>query len=362
MGVYKRKESGKYCIRYTFKGRRIRETIGTSKKEAELVWAMRKSEINQNKFHYFDKENKIGFPEFAQMYYELYSKNNKKSYKRDLLNIKILSRFFGDTHLVDITPLLIEQYKTHRLESVSKATTNRELACLKHMFTMAIKWGYANINPVKAVRLFREPKYDFRILTKEEEKGLLDVSPLLLKSIIITALNTGMRKTEILRLTWDKVDFIRNNILVTQTKNDESRFIPMNPYLKNTLLSLGRVSNYVFTYPNGEPVLSLKGSFYTALKKAGIRGLRFHDLRHTFASRLVMKGMDLVTVKELLGHKSIVMTMRYSHPSDTHKRMAVDLLNIDIEGKERPQNSHRTVSQREVDKEIVLSNLLLDNR
>ena len=142
------------------------------------------------------------------------------------------------------------------------------------------------------------------------------------------ALHTGMRKAEILYLRWKQ---IRNGfIYLNKTKTSESRQIPVNETLNTLFQSLPRhlKSDYIFCNKDGKP-FEVRRSFNTALKKAGIEDFRFHDLRHTFASRLVMKGASLKAVQELLGHKNIKMTMRYAHLSEDFKKEAVRLLDGD---------------------------------
>ena len=153
---------------------------------------------------------------------------------------------FGGLRIRQITPRLVERYKITRSDHVKPATVNRELACLKHMFTMAIKWREAANNPVKQVELFRQPKGSLRVLSREEEDQLLATSASHLRPIIITALNTGMRKGEILNLSRDKVDLESCVITVEHTKNGEYRTIPMNQQLVETLKMVDNHSDFVF--------------------------------------------------------------------------------------------------------------------
>ena len=148
-----------------------------------------------------------------------------------------------------------------------------------------------------------------------------------LRPIVITPLNTGMRKSEILSLEWERhVDMRHSKILLDRTKNGERRVIPINSTLRNTLKSLVRHINspYVFVDSNGRRFKDVKRSFATALRRVGIKDFHFHDLRHTFASHLVMNGVDLATVKELMGHKNFAMTLRYAHLSQGHKVVAME--------------------------------------
>ena len=142
-------------------------------------------------------------------------------------------------------------------------------------------------------------------------------------------LHSEMRRGEILNLKWEQVDVKHGFILLEITKNGERREIPIDNTLTMMFNSMpwGLESVYVFTDPRtGEPYKSVQTSFETALKRAEIRDFRFHDLRHTFASHLVMAGVDLTSIRELLGHKSLAMTIRYAHLAPGHKRRAINML------------------------------------
>ena len=146
-----------------------------------------------------------------------------------------------------------------------------------------------------------------------------------------------MRRAEILNLQWDQIDFNRRRIKVEKTKSGRVRYIPINEALFNELCRLKSVSGenpYVFTNPRtGEQYIDMKTGFKGACGRAKIKGLRFHDLRHTFASRLLEKGADIETVRDLLGHHSITITQRYTHSTDDRKRSAVELLSSKVDGK-----------------------------
>lgn len=189
------------------------------------------------------------------------------------------------------------------------ATVNRLLSTLKHMFTKAVEWdmvGEETLRKVRKVKRLPENNRRLRYLSKEECQALINGCSAHLKPIVITALNTGMRKEEILLLEWDKhIDLKHGFILLDKTKNGERRKIPINQTVRFTLQKMIRRVDtpYVFTDEEGSRFKNVKRSFKSALTKAGIKDFHFHDLRHTFASHLVMAGIDLTTVKELLGHK-----------------------------------------------------------
>ena len=325
-----RQRGNNWYIDYYANGIRMRERVGSSRQLAEIVLKKRTVEIAENRFLDIKKEQKIKFDEFAEEYLEVYLKHNSRSWKKaDLHNIKRLKAFFGSRYLHEITPLLIERFKNDTSKVVSPSSTNRALTRLKAIFNKAIVWKKFNgDNPVKGIKFFKENNIRLRFLEKEEIARLLSNSNDYLRPIVIVALNTGMRRGEIYNLKWHDIDFKRSIIYLLQTKNGEKREIPMNETIKAELIKVRKDPNspYVFHNDDGRPFYNLRKSFFTACKKSGIINFRFHDLRHTFASQLVMSGVDLNTVRELLGHKSLEMTLRYSHLSLDHKKRAVDIL------------------------------------
>jgi len=154
-----------------------------------------------------------------------------------------------------------------------------------------------------------------------------------LKPIVLTALNTGMRKGEILDLTWNQINFKEKLIQVGRGKTmaGEFRIIPMNSDLTGALSRVKKIGTYVFCHPDGQRYGNIRTAFEKAVKRAGIPHIRFHDLRHTFATRYMGKG-DILTLKDILGHKTIEMTMRYAHPTLNKKRWCMEVLNEDSDG------------------------------
>lgn len=310
-------------------GSRRREKVGPTKKLAEIVLKKRKVAMAEGKFLDIKKSQRALFDDFAQEYYELHCKQNNKSWFRtDRHNLKVLKDFFGGLSLAEITPHLIEQFRQKRLLEVSPSTVNRNLACLSCLFNKAKLWGkFEEDNPVAQVKKFKVRNARMRFLEQREVQMLINACNGYLKAIVIIAVNTGMRRGEILSLKWNDLDLIRGVIFLTNTKSGEKREVPMNEQVQQVFRIMPRTaSEYVFTKKDGTAIGDIKKSFSTALIRCGINGFRFHDLRHTAASQLVMAGVDLNTVRELLGHKSIEMTMRYAHLSPNHKRQAVDVL------------------------------------
>lgn len=323
MGIFKKK--GKYYIDFYVDGRRKRKLAGTSKRLAEIKLAAVKTDIERGEYR-FKKERKIMFKKLAVDYLE-YAKANKKSWYSDEINLKNLKSHFKDMLLSKITPKDIEDYKIKRIEQVSPATVNRELACLKHMFNLARKWKMTDDNPVHEVKFFSERKFVWHILTEEEAERLIEVASEHLKPIILVALNTGMRRGEILNLRWNDVDFAEHFIFLKETKSGIMRKIPMSGFVAATLKGIKRESEFVFCNPRTkEKIGDPKRSFKTACRRIGVPDLRFIDLRHTAATYMVAGNVDLVTVKEILGHSKIETTMRYAHPTPENKRRAVEVL------------------------------------
>ena len=188
--------------------------------------------------------------------------------------------------------------------------------------------GYVKQNPAKPVKLLKEPPGRLRYLTLEELTRLLDTCAPHLKPIVVMAVHTGMRRREILSLRWSDVDLRQRIMTLTKTKNNERRILPINAQLAEVLRSIPRhvESPYVFCDRDGRPYERIDNGFRRACKRAGIGDCRFHDLRHTFASHLVMRGANLWSVQELLGHKTGKMTVRYTHLSTLHLQETVSLL------------------------------------
>jgi len=321
----------RWYMDFYYQGKRIRKVCKYALTKEQALEALRMEIVNLHNKQLGMEKKRITFKEFSKLYLENYSKPNKRSWKDDLYKLRIFVKYFGSYFLDEITPLMIEEFRAKRLKEVKKSTTNRDLALLKRMFNLAIEWGYCEKNPVRKVKLFPEREnLKERILTEEEELRLLANSAEHLRPILVTALNTGMRLGEILNLKWENVVLKERIIVLRKTKSKKQRIIPINQVLYDELLRLrlrSGKSSYVFVNPeNRKPLKSVKKAFKGAIRRAGIENLRFHDLRHTFATRLLQKGVDVETVKELLGHYSIRVTQRYLHSNLKVKKDAVEKL------------------------------------
>jgi integrase len=207
------------------------------------------------------------------------------------------------------------------------------------MFTKAVDWNMVEEETLKRIRKVKpltENNRRLRYLSKDECQALINACDNHVRLIVITALNTGCRKGEILSLRWDQVDLKHGFILLDKTKNGDRREIPINETLRNVLQGITRrldVPHVFHDSGTGKPYQDVKRSFQTALRKAKIHDFKFHDLRHTFASHLIMAGVDLTTVSRLLGHKSLTMTLRYSHLAPSHMVNALGILDKTLNNK-----------------------------
>ncbi len=284
--------------------------------------------------------------------------------------VRALNRFtdLGGTRLADISAWQLERWRTRKLKSgVKPATVNRDLGTLKAALNRAVEWGYLDTNPLAGVKPVKTDDLGQpRFLNQEEETLLRDALdrrdarhraarenankwrserkyPLMpdlralpfvdhLKPIVLLALNTGMRRGEIFRLIWADVDLHRAMLTVrgAGSKSGNTRHIPLNSEALSILKLWRKMSSrdgLVFPGTQGARLDNIDHGWQKLCADAALSKFRFHDLRHTFASNLVMAGVDLNTVRELLGHSDIKMTLRYAHLAPEHKAAAVARLN-----------------------------------
>jgi excisionase family DNA binding protein len=351
--VRQRRPGGRWTIDFRDEcGKRKQKVIRNAQTYDDALLALEGeiSDAFSRKYGFREAARKVVFSDFAEKYLEDYAKPNKKSWKSDYYYLKAhLLPHFGKRLLQEIRRSDVEGYKSKRFKEKSKGSTvNRELAVLRKIFNTAIDWDYLKENPVARVTFFSEINNQrTRYLIGEEEANLLSSAREPLRSILVLALNTGMRLGEILALKWSSVDTGKTEIRLTFTKSNKIRVIPINPLVFSELTKLevtGHHSDYVFLNPKTKrPYVDIGRAFAGACKRAKVKGLRFHDLRHTFASRLIQQGADIITVKDLLGHSSVRMTERYTHSNSELKKKAVDKLADQTLRK--PQNGDKCVPE-----------------
>jgi site-specific recombinase XerD len=303
--------------------------------------------------------------EFIESDYKPWVLSTHKRGEETLAGLTRCYKAFFSKPLTEITPSLIEQWRIKRLnEGTAQATLNRNITMLKSLLNKAMEWGFLKENALKNVKQFkidRSPK--IRYLTVEEETRLrqallerdnqlrqernsanlwrekrgYELLPELseaetcdyLMPMVLLSINTGLRRGELFHLIWEMVNLSEGSLILSGeiTKNKHSRFIPLNDEAYKVLAQLHKKAvtkeGLVFPSKNNQPFNHVKRSWGSLLKKANITQFRWHDLRHHFASKLVMAGVDLNTVRELLGHSDIAMTLRYAHLAPEHKINAV---------------------------------------
>jgi len=216
------------------------------------------------------------------------------------------------------------------------------MAMLKHLIHKCADRGWVNeetLRMVRKVKHLKEPAGRLRYLTREEVQRLLaECKNPNLRAVVSLAVNTGMRRGEILGLTWENVDLRNGFILVGQSKNGDRREIPINGAAHEALKAIVRRIDtpHVFCDKKGNVFKGGRNAFERACKRAGIYNFRFHDLRHTAASFMAMAGVDLMAIKQILGHKTIQMTLRYSHLSPGHLRNAVAAIDRAMDSNQTP--------------------------
>lgn len=329
MAVYKR--GGKFGVDYYYQGKKIRRIVGTSKKQAEIIHGKIMAEIAEGKHMDIQKNVKITLSEFLKMYLNNHSViNNKPStHYRNSKIAKNLIEYFGDIKLYNINTLAIERYKKARYDKgIKQATINRELALFKAVLNKAKQWKVLH-TALPVIKLFKVDNGRIRYLSEEEYIKLIEVSPDILKSKIIIAVNTGLRIGELVSLKWKDVDMKQEIITVSDTKNNETRYVDINKVVAEVLSKIEKTSEGEYVFAGGKENSHISASYISHLfaktaKKVGIQGCTFHDTRHTFASWLVMQGANLKTVQELMGHKDFKMTLRYAHLSPEYRKSAVE--------------------------------------
>ena len=335
MGLYKRRypdgrESEDWFVSWYVGGRQFKKKIGPNKRAAELYLKDIELKRVRGELLGIREVKRILFKDLADKYLE-WAKARKT--KRTVLDEESAIRRFK-AHFTglasSVTRRDIESYLSERLSEgkLGPCRHNKELKFLRLIFKKAMEWNYCRRNPAEGIRSLKEPPGRVRFLSEDERDKLLAACSPRLRQIVEIALNAGLRKGELLSLRWDNLDLRNRLIRIEESKNGERRDVPMTDRVFEILKVLPRRldSPYLFPNPDGTAPESVSTAWYNALDRSGIENFHFHDLRHTFASWLVMGGADIRSVQTLLGHKDISMTMRYSHLSPAHLRDAISVL------------------------------------
>jgi integrase len=339
MTVKKHKNEKWYC-KFTIRGvtKHLLCAGATTEKEALEIENAFKYKLQQQLNGIVPKDQKnVYFNRLKELYIK-HAKTNHKKYRNQVYYLNSLEKYFNNGKPVNsIKPEDIQKYIEYLRNSGKRgkrknSSINRFLEILSKMYNLAIDNGELTENPLMKVPKLKEDNHRIRFLNDDnnEEKRLfnsININAPYLKTLVITALQTGMRKGEILNMQWCNIDFNNRIIHILDTKSGDSREIPISDILYDVLKSIPKVSEYVFINPLTDlPYTDFKKSWHKVLNAAKIEGFCFHDLRHTFATRMVIAGVDFLTLMEILGHKDIKTTMRYAHVVPGRKMEAIKKL------------------------------------
>jgi len=331
--------SGEYSVRFTdLDGKRPAFKVGPYDKAVQ-VYELHSQAARVGLEVPNNARRGVKFSTIAEDAVEWFEKN-RRSINSFSSMVDLAVDEFGERYAESIST---EEFEDWLLEIADERewaseTRNHCRSALITIYREAMRAGKVRKNPPRLIRRRKVPLGRVRFLSKEEENRLraavVPVAPVppwdweeaLLE--LDVALNTGMRKGEQFSLTWDQVDFANRNIHLNLTKNGSSRYVRLNTVALAALAQLKRRQDRL-GYPADSRIFSIKDPsewFDAAVERAGIEDVTWHTLRHTFASRLVMRGVNLRTVQVLMGHKSIIMTARFAHLAPSHKRAAVELI------------------------------------
>jgi integrase len=340
MAVYRRGKTWWYV--FELEGRRVQESSGFTNKTAALrAEAIRRTALLERRAGFTKQKLAPKFEEFVVQFLKWSAEQHRpKTHDLHCLNCQTLSRFFKGKYLDEITTTMVEDFKSARKQEriqwaekrcVSGATVNRALTTFKLLFHRAAR-EYLVRNPVVGVAMYREPIDAMRVITFGEQTAYLSKTSQPLHDIARVMLHTGMRPEEVFRMRVENIDFKEKTVLNPFGKTKAARrIIPLTDDLLAMLAArvkqaAAKGTPFLFVSRGDEqkPIGSVKKAHRSAITRAEIKGhFRIYDLRHTFATRAVAAGADLPTLSSLLGHTSILMTMRYVHPAAEQKRVAM---------------------------------------
>ena len=309
MSVYK-KNNKWYCEGVINHKRYHRLCVNCQNKREAIMF-------EYNLRHYNTQVNKkYTVKELMQRYVEVCMINNK-SYKKAITQQKFIVEYFTPDKLVEtITSYDIEKFKMCLINrGRSKATVNRYLAAIRRAYNILLADGVINSTPMKSVRLYNEDNHRYRYLSKDEWERLKQCMPEHLLNIVKIALLTGFRRSNVLQLRWEQINLELGFIEIAKQDNKSGKLIrkPITDTLKSIFIELGvKKKGYLFINPKtNKPYTTVRKSFNTALKKAGIEDFKFHDLRRTVGTWLLNSGVDIRTIQSLLDHSDVRTTERY---------------------------------------------------
>jgi len=348
MSLYKRGKT--WWIDYYYPpgrdGNRIRERVGPDKDEACILLSERLKDIRQGRNPELRRVPAVLFEAHAKECLEKHW-SRKRSHRFAKMVIEAhLVPHFGKMLLTGTTAKDVTEYMHQRLDAGAKpATVNNERAVLSKLMTLAIRWGRLYENPVQKVERLEVLNRRERFITSGEADKLIEHAAKHLKPLLVAALETGGRLSELKALQWEDVDLARGVVYFdqTNTKSGKQRELPITPKLAAVLRERQKIRpineagrDYVFTF-RGKCLGSVRTAFEKARGRADLgKDVTFHTLRHTFASWYMINGGDLYRLQQFLGHQDAKLTQRYAHLSKSHLMAGVEFIGAPREAAVKP--------------------------
>jgi integrase len=355
MALFKREDSKYWWYKFKFGGKEYRaSTKCSNRREAQQIEAARRTQLAKGEVGIEARRTAPAFDRAMQSFLD-WQRNEHAAKpataKRLTTSSKALLKFFKDKPLDEIEAEDIERYKQWRIKQkrlspakvlkknpkattdapLKPATVNRELACLKSLFNRFIKDNVVLKNPVSQVKFLKEESDQMRVVSDEEERLYLMACSQPLRDVATLMIETGMRPEEVFRIERRNVHLDKNYVFNPFGKTKAAkRKIPLSRKAHEVLRVRLKNTDGEFLFPAGrggndtsKSIVKLNNAHNGAVSRSGVDDFRLYDLRHTFATRAAESGIDLVTLKDLLGHSRLDMVLRYAHPSEAHRFDAI---------------------------------------
>ena len=346
-------EPGKYKITlwWTDNGRRKKRelTVCGSLRDAKRFERDLTNEMKAGRLVAQKEEQRLipTLKDFSEEWFQAYVMPNNKPSEQDNKRISLdkhLLPFFGHLTIDNIDAYVVEQFKAQQnRKGYAPATINLHLACLRKCLQCALEWGLIETNPAMAVKKVKNDAEKWTFLDFDEAQAFMAAASDRWRPVFMVTMETGLRRGEVLALRWRDIDWsnrlvnVRHTLykgeLQTPKSRGSRRSIPMTDQVHTILAELRRQpaalgAEHVFVSESGTPLDpgNLRRALTATLKRANMRKIRYHDLRHTFASHLAMAGVPIRTIQELMGHETLDMTLKYAHLTEGHQREAMDKL------------------------------------
>lgn len=341
MAIFKR--GGVYWYNFWWEGRHVqRSTKQGNPRVARQMEAAHRTALAKAEVGIYEQKKVPGFGD-AMRDFLTWSKTEHAAHPRTTARYTTSSaallRYFGNTKLDAIAPDVVEQFKVDRAHEEGRrihrrlrpATVNRELACGKAMYNFAIKAGLRLQNPFRGVRFLAENNEQTRVLNYAEQRSYLNAASQPLRDVAIIMLEAGVRPEEVYRMTRESVDLAAGTVSIRFGKTKAAkRKISLSATAREVLRKRIADAKGTYLFPHekdlNKPMLKVNNAHTGALKRSGVAPFRLYDLRHTWATRAAMSGIDLVTLAAMLGHSRIQMVLRYAHPTEQHQTEAMKRL------------------------------------